>query len=191
MKKQRNFKMKLETLEKDCFYHIYNRGNNGDTIFKNDENYFYFLRLLEKYLIKKTSIYAYCLMKNHYHILLKINDDEKITQSFSNFFNAYAKAFNKATNRTGSLFEKHFKRIKVNNEDYLKTLVVYIHTNPQHHQFVDSFKNYEHSSYKAIALNKDTFVESKETIELFGSIDNFEHVHMQKSDLLAKKYTLE
>lgn len=184
--------MKLETLNKDCFYHIYNRGNNGDNIFIEEKNYIYFLSLIEKYLVGRVSIYAYCLMKNHYHILLRIEDEEKITQSFSNLFNAYAKAFNKATNRTGSLFEKHFKRIKVNSEDYLKALVVYIHLNPQHHQFVEDFNDYSHSSYRTlISGNANTFLNKAEVIELFGDIDNFIFVHNQKGNTLTKKYTLE
>lgn len=184
--------MKLETLNKDCFYHIYNRGNNGDNIFKEEENYIYFLGLVEKYLIDKVSIYAYCLMKNHYHILLRIEDEERITQSLSNLFNAYAKAFNKATNRTGSLFEKHFKRIKVNSEDYLKALVVYIHLNPQYHQFVRNFSDYSYSSYRTlISDNTNTFLNKAEVIELFGDRDNFIFVHNQKGNTLTKKYTLE
>src|SRR5690606_22968892 len=103
----------------------------------------------------KVSIYAYCLMKNHYHILLRIEDEERITQSFSNLFNAYAKAFNKATNRTGSLFEKHFKRIRVNSEDYLKALVVYIHLNAQYHRFVDNFSEYTRRSYRVQSYDDD------------------------------------
>ena len=56
-------------------------------------------------------------MDNHYHLVIRLNDDGKIvTQAFSNFFNSYAKAFNKENGRTGSLFEKHFKRIKLNDD---------------------------------------------------------------------------
>ena len=108
--------MKLEKLEKDHYYHIYNRGINGESIFNNSENMNYFLQLINKYLHKRVSFLAYCLMSNHFHFAVKIIDDEKeVTQALSNLFNAYAKAFNKENSRTGSLFEKHFKRIKLNN----------------------------------------------------------------------------
>ena len=130
--------MKLEILEKDHFYHIYNRGINSENIFISDENKNYFLKLFSKYLTDKVDVYAYCLMDNHFHILIKITDDVKeVTQAFSNLFNAYAKAFNKQNNRTGSLFEKHFKRIKIQDENYLRNIIQYIHLNPKHHLNLD------------------------------------------------------
>ena len=100
---------KLEKLEKDGYYHIYNRGINGEILFRNNENKRYFLKLVAKYLSEKIAILSYCLTDNHYHFTVRIQADEKIaTQAFSNLFNAYAKAFNKQEGRTGSLFEKHF-----------------------------------------------------------------------------------
>ena len=104
--------MKLEILEKDRYYHIYNRGIDGCDIFLSDNNKSYFLKLVDKYLSSQVTIFAHCLMDNHYHFVIKINENEKdVVQSLSNLFNAYAKAFNKQNNRTGSLFEKQFKRI--------------------------------------------------------------------------------
>jgi putative transposase len=142
-------KMKLEVLEKDCYYHIYNRGINGINIFEKEDNKIYFLKQVSKYLSDKISIFAYCLMNNHFHLVIRLNNEEKeVTQAFSNLFNSYAKAFNKQTNRTGSLFEKHFKRIKLKDESYLKQLIVYIHLNPKHHFDLD-FKDFKFSSYPA------------------------------------------
>ena len=105
--------MKLEVLEKDKVYHIYNRGINSEVIFNSDENKRYFLKLYSKYLENKAETFAYCLMYNHFHFIIRIVNENEITQALSNLFNSYAKAFNKQNNRTGSLFEKHFKRIKI------------------------------------------------------------------------------
>ncbi|MEZ4788342.1 MAG: hypothetical protein R2790_10850 [Flavobacterium haoranii] len=95
--------MKLEVLQKDKFYHIYNRGINGCNIFSSNENKLHFLKLVSKYLNGvKVSILAFCLMDNHFHSVIQVIEEEKIvTQAFSNLFNAYAKAYNKQQNRTG------------------------------------------------------------------------------------------
>jgi putative transposase len=183
--------MKLETLHKDGIYHIYNRGINGENIFISDTNKQYFLKLLTKYLRDNAKVFAYCLMNNHFHLLLQIeSENDEITQALSNLFNAYAKAFNKATNRTGSLFEKHFRRIYVKDEDYLRQLVVYIHLNPLHH-FNQDYKQYRFSSYSAFLSDRETKLSKNNVMTLFGDIDNFTFVHQQKLDLLNEKYTFE
>ena len=108
--------MKLETLEKDHYYHIYNKGINGTSIFFNEQNKVYFLKQFNYYLSGSVSIYANCLMDNHFHFVIKINHEtELVTQKFSNFFNSYVKSVNKENDRTGSLFEKNFKRIRLEN----------------------------------------------------------------------------
>ena len=183
--------MKLEVLEKEGYYHIYNRGINGCMIFGNDENKNFFLRQFSKYLSEKISIFAFCLMDNHYHLVIRLNEDGKIvTQAFSNFFNSYAKAFNKENGRTGSLFEKHFKRIKLNDEEYLKQLILYVHLNPKHHLDL-KFEEYKYSSYLAFISNKETKIDRKEVLKLFGGRENFIFSHKQKSDFLTEKYTFE
>ena len=176
--------MKLEVLQQGYTYHIYNKGINGTAIFISDENKNYFLRLLKKYVVPHCSIFAYCLMNNHFHLLLSVdNHADVVTQSLSNFFNAYAKAFNKATNRTGSLFEKHFKRIVIHNEDYLKQLVLYIHLNPKRHFDID-YTTYKYSSYLAYLSNKETLLKRDYVMELFNSTDNFIFVHNEKKIVL-------
>ncbi|MXN92736.1 hypothetical protein GR160_16020 [Flavobacterium sp. Sd200] len=183
--------MKLEPLIKDCMYHIYNRGINGGNIFITDENKMYFLNLVNKHLTNSSSLFAYCLMNNHFHFLLRIDSDgEKVTQDLSNLFNAYAKAFNKANNRTGSLFEKHFKRIRIDDENYLRQLIVYIHLNPYHH-FDANFATFKYSSYNSILSNKETKLKRGEVIELFGDLDNYIFEHKTKKEILEQKFTLE
>jgi len=184
--------MKLEPLEKDRYYHIYNRGINGCAIFKNEGNYYYFMKLFSKYLTSHATVYAYCLLSNHFHFVIKIDDNGVIvTQKFSNFFNASAKVFNKQQDRTGSLFEKHFKRIQLQSDNYLTNLILYIHTNPVKHNLVDNFKNYQYSSYIEIVNNKSEFINSKEVIDLFQDIDNFKYAHQYKNSLISEKYTFE
>ena len=118
--------MKLEKLEKDHYYHIFNRGINSSIIFQNEDNMAYFLSLIDKHLVEKVNILAYCLMNNHFHLIVKIIEEESlVSQAFSNLLNAYAKAFNKQQNRTGSLFEKHFRRKRLVDESYLINSIIY------------------------------------------------------------------
>ena len=183
--------MKLEILEQNHVYHIYNRGINSNPIFLSDENKSYFLKLFSKYLIEKVEVYAYCLMDNHFHVVIKIVDDEKIvTQSLSNLFNAYAKAFNKQNDRTGSLFEKHFKRIKIQDENYLRNIIQYVHLNPKHHLGLD-YKTYKYSSFQSIISDKQTKLARNEVLSYFDGIDNFIYCHDFKNEILSEKLTFE
>ncbi|MBD0779386.1 transposase, partial [Maribacter sp. ANRC-HE7] len=176
--------MNLEKLEKDRYYHIYNRGINGEAIFNNEENKRYFLELANKYLSEKVAVLAYCLLGNHYHLAIRTLSDEKsVTQAFSNLFNAYAKAFNKREGRTGSLFEKHFKRILINDENYLRNLIVYIHLNPQNHGVSKDFSTFGFSSYHLFITKEGKEilkVNHEETLALFEDVENMEYVHREK-----------
>lgn len=182
--------MKLEVLEKGKVYHIYNKGINGETIFTSDENKRYFLKLFLKYSQNIVDTFAYCLMDNHFHFVIQINNEKEVTQALSNLFNAYAKAFNKQQNRTGSLFEKHFKRIQIENEEYLKNVIQYIHLNPKHHLDKD-YKNFIFSSYQTILSDKPTNILRNEVIQLFEDIDNFIYCHDFKNEILSEKQMLE
>ena len=174
--------MKLEILEKDKVYHIYNKGINGETIFNTDENKRYFLKLYLKYLERKVETFAYCLMDNHFHFVFQINNEKEVTQALSNLFNAYAKAFNKQNNRTGSLFETTFERKLVSSEKYFQQLIFYIHNNPVHHGFVKQMGLYPWSSFETVISDKPTKLKRKEVIELYGDIENFILYHNQQQN---------
>lgn len=182
--------MKLEKLQNEHFYHIYNREINGCNIFKSDKNKQYFLNKIKTQLENVLEIYAYCLMDNHFHFLVKILNENEVIQKLSNVLNAYAKGFNKQENRTGSLFEKHFKRIQLQNETYLRNLIIYIHKNPYHHLDLD-FEKYRFSSYQAFITNKETKLARNKVLELFFNQSNFISSHQIEFEILIENYTLE
>lgn len=192
--------MKLEPLQNNFHYHFYNRGNNKELIFKEEENYTHFLKLMTVHLSQVANFYSYCLLPNHFHFVLQIKDSEyiipkyrdNIHQPFSNFFNAYTKAFNKKYNRTGSLFQKHPKRKLIKDENYLQNLILYVNTNPSHHDIAD-FKKYKFSSYSSLISSKHTLLMREETINLFDNLENFKDAHnIKKIDLeLIKDVILE
>ena len=189
-------------LEYGKYYHIYNRGINGCDVFKEIDNFKHFLKLYEKYVTLVADTYAWVLMKNHFHFLVRVKEEKEITienltglpkpvrfnflttnrpsQQFSNLFNAYAKAFNKKYNRTGSLFERPFNRIEVTHEDYLKILVSYIHYNPVHHGFVGKIVDYPWSSYVEVVSSRITNFQCMGVIGwLFDNLDEFLEFHEQ------------
>ena len=138
------------------YYHIYNHGNANDNLFRNDNNYSYFLNRYAYYLNPVADTYAYCLLPNHFHFVIQIksekdligqmqNKDTKVeelvtnvlsdftNQQFSNLFNAYSKAFNKTYSRSGKLFRLPFKRKELDNDAYLLKAIHYVHANAVHH----------------------------------------------------------
>jgi putative transposase len=74
---------KLEALQPDTFYHIYNRANGSELLFLRDENYLFFLRKYEEYISPICHTYCYCLMPNHFHFLVRIKSEKEIEQFFN------------------------------------------------------------------------------------------------------------
>jgi len=189
--------MKQQPFERGKYYHIFNRGNNRENIFKTQDNYLYFTQLMKKYLVNYIDIYAYCLLPNHFHILCRFKDKKEIIENkdiklhlpLSNMFNAYTKAINKKHDRTGSLFQKNIHRINISDEEYFLNLVTYIHTNPEKHNIINNFEEYKYSSYQAYITGMGSSLKREYAKELFGDIDNFIDCHRQKKiklDLLKE-----
>jgi putative transposase len=149
------------------------------------------------------------LLPNHFHLLIRVKEEatlfkkasllaEKATllqeaslldanKQFHKFFTCYAKAVNKQQNRTGSLFQKPYKRIEITNSRYLTNLVFYIHANPQLHDIVGDFRMYPWSSYKGILINNPSKLENAQVIEWFDDKRNFMAFHAQKIEYAILK----
>ena len=180
------------------FYHLYNRGINACDLFQENDNYEYFLHLFDKHISPVADTFAWALMPNHFHLLVRIKSHKelnlqgfknleglsgsgrnRINQQFSNLFNAYSKAFNKRYQRTGSLFEHPFRRIPVESLNYLKYLVYYIHHNPIHHGFCDDFTGYPWTSYLSMLSPKTTKMKRSEVLSWFNDENEFKGYHSQ------------
>ncbi len=176
-----------ESFEYGYVYHIYTHANGKDLIFRENENYKYFLDKLVKYIVPIAGIYAYCLMPNHFHLLVRFkskdqipNEDEHkyLMKQFSNLLNGYAKAYNKRYNRKGSLFLDYLKRKRVDDEKYLIKLLHYIHNNPINHGFIEDINEWKYSSYHSyINLTKESKIERKEMMRYFDTINDFVEYH--------------
>ncbi len=183
-------------LQADCIYHIFNRGINGQNLFLEDRNYRHFLKLYTHHIEPVADTYAYCLLPNHFHLLVRVETeaeqrayhDETLkvseifrvssaSQGFGNLFNAYTKAMNQAYQRTGSLFEHPFHRLLVTTDAYFTQLVVYIHQNPQRHGLIDDFRRWPYSSYGALRADAPTRLKRDTVLARFGGIDALAAAH--------------
>jgi putative transposase len=190
----------IEPLLHSKFYHIYNRGINGCDLFPENINFEYFLGLYIKHISPVADTYAWVLMKNHFHFLVRIKEgyDETLSgfgtpervkspdpsHQFSHLFNAYAQAFNKRNGRTGSLFEHPFKRKSIEDIEYFKNMVVYIHNNPVHHGFTQHAMDYPWSSYLTCISVKPTHLQRDAVIGWFDSTADFRTAHDNQGDII-------
>lgn len=182
----------------ETYYHIYNHANGDENLFRSDENYYYFLRQWAKYIEPVAETYAYCLMPNHIHFLIRTETskvfenlgglkskppDQIISQAFSNLFNSYTKSFNKMYDRKGSLFIPNFKRKAITHDAYLTTLIAYIHRNPIHHGFCSHLEDWSHSSYHAYLSTQKTKIKRKFILDWFYGKRKFIQYHREQSFL--------
>src|SRR3989339_259722 len=153
----------------DNYYHIYNRGADKRQIFSDNLDYVHFIHYLYEFndsknifncgrnidggptsIIKErdalVEIVAFCLMPNHFHLILKQVKDGGITKFMRKLSTGYVMYFNKRNKRSGVLFQGKFKAIPIENDNYLIHLSRYIHINPL--ELSDSnLNNYRWSSY--------------------------------------------
>jgi REP element-mobilizing transposase RayT len=216
--------MQTEPLKYGHFYHIYNRGIASCDLFREADNYEHFLGLYDKYISPVAETFAWVLMPNHFHLLVRVKenigykfsnadrstdavrfDEQKWetidlsacsrefgTESvkkpqahlhFSHLFNSYSKYYNIETGRHGNLFERPFKRKLIDNEHYLKQVILYIHNNPVHHGFCSHPLEYPWSSYLTCISVKPTRLKREAVLGWFDSEANFRLVHEDKIEI--------
>jgi REP element-mobilizing transposase RayT len=181
------------------FYHIYNRGNNKETIFKEERNYAYFLALWKKHLTPVVDTYVYSLLPNHFHFLVRVKEvpeeeanafSKQVSRSFANHFAAYAMAINKRYGREGSLFQKNFRRHEIDTDEYFEKIVLYIHTNARKHGLVGVFTEHPHHSFHSILSPLPTALMRDAVLNLFGSREEFIAAHDRYSSWLEDEIFL-
>ena len=196
--------------EFDTIYHIYNKTNNRELLFRKDENYYFFLRQYIQYISPFVETYAWNLLPNHFHFIIKIKPEVAITSfltelpiekrtkseqhflsdkdintliemTFKRFFISYAMAFNLMFKRTGNLFYRTFNRVEILKDSHFTHALVYVHANAQKHKLVKEFTSYPWSSYHSIISDKTTKLLRDELIEWFGSKEMFIKIHKEMS----------
>lgn len=190
-------------LEFDKVYHIYNCGINGCDIFMDDNDYEKFLSKYTTYIEPIADTYAWSLLRNHFHLVVKIKKEANIetlenlklfeltkeplipdkkpnpTHQFAHLFNAYAQYFNFKYKRHGGLFETPFNRKLIDNRPYFKNCLIYVHQNPVKHGFVERVSDYRYTSYNTILSDKVTQLKRDKVLSLFENIADFQLAHIE------------
>ncbi len=141
----------------DCYYHIYNRGNNRQTIFFEADNYLYFLRRIKKYLLPVVNMIAYCLMPTHYHLMVRVKNlgiqtsevlkTSEVSIAMQKLSISYTKAINKRFERVGALFQGAFQAKPITNSKHLLHLCRYVHANPVKDGLINDPAEWPYSNY--------------------------------------------
>ncbi|WP_192349672.1 transposase [Algoriphagus sp. Y33] len=183
-------------------YHIYNHANGTENIFRVEENYRFFLRQYVKYLGEVVDTHAYCLMPNHFHLLVGVRGEADLTKTFpkfetleklvskqfSNFFSSYTQSFNKKYQRKGSLFIKNFKRKPILTESQWQETFLYIHLNPVKHGFVKDHTNWKWSSWHAYrSPEKLSNLDRNYYLNFFDSWEHVQNMMKMKKEWLMNK----
>jgi REP element-mobilizing transposase RayT len=138
----------LITWQPGGYYHFYNRGAHGVSIFREPENYLFVLQRIKQYSRAfHLTVIAYCLMPNHYHLLVRQNGEMPAGLLPQRVFNSYTKAYNKRYGHSGTLFEHRYQAKQVTDETYLIHLCRYIHANPVKHGLVSEPDRWPYSNY--------------------------------------------
>ncbi len=200
----------LATFCEEGVYHVYNRTNNKELLFREQDNYYFFLKKYHQYLGPFVNTYCYNLLPNHFHLVIRIRPNKEILSyletlsveklmhgekqflnngenalhkliesAFHRLFTSYSMAFNKMFNRKGNLFHRPFKRVRVEDNNHLFQLIVYVHANTVKHHLSDDYTQDKWSSYLSILSDKPTSLLRKEVLNMFGGTGRFISVHRE------------
>lgn len=193
-------------------FHVYNRTNNKELLFKSDDNRLFFLKQYSKYLHPFLDTFCWNLLPTHFHFLVQIKTTaaiKKYLQSlpasalkpieknyladmsttelllefeWKRFFTSYSMAFNKQQNRNGNLFHRPFKRVEVIKESHFTQAIVYIHANAQHHKLVKDFTQHKWTAWHSFISDKPTQLMKTEVLNCFGGLQQFIKAHKEMTD---------
>ena len=185
------------------FYHIYNKVVTGTDLFIESKDYWNFMERYSKYFSLYFKTYAYCLIPNHFHFLIKVKDTEEIKfniisehttasknyllgkvnlnefieNQFSRCFSGVSMLYNKKHNRVGPLFKQGIKRVALNANRTFEQQMHYIHHNPVHHFLVNKIEDWPYSSYNTYISDDKTKLPRLEVLNKFLGVKNFISFH--------------
>ncbi len=207
LRKQRDY------LDYGGVYHIYNRTAKGRSLFSSESDYVSFLERYRKYFHRYFVTFAYCLVPNHFHFLVRVKEPDEIDVSTEktiaarkylsgecniNFFleHQLARMFsgiaikkNNVENKKGPLFDEATKRVLLKTEGRLVYQLCYIHHNVIHHHLGKHYKDWKYSSYLAYLNGKSSWLSTHIILEMLGGVDVFIDLHnnfkLERKEMLS------
>jgi putative transposase len=191
-------RFRIREFEEQGYYHIFHRGIEKKKVFLDNQDYRMFLyylkvylqdpkdllikypqlppRLQAKNLTSQITLIAYCLMPNHFHLLLQQSTKDAISKFMKQLLNAYTFYFNKKYERTGAIFEGRYKATRISSDDLLIHVARYIHLNPVVAKLVNDPGTYKWSSQKDYLTDKNkSFVNPKTVLSFFKTIRDYQN----------------
>lgn len=210
-------KNRIKIYGENSFYHVYNRGNNHQTIFHDEHDYNTFLYLFKKYLeegfterrvtpkgeeyfvepkhvYEEIELLAYCLMPNHFHLLVFQKTREGMTKLLRRIITSYSNFFNHKYNLEGSPFQDIYKAVTIKTEEQLIHTSRYIHANPISITGLNGLSEYVYSSYPAyLSINKPRWLKPERVLGSFKNKEDYRKFvdEFVKTDLSVKRESLE
>lgn len=173
-----------------AYHHIMNRGLNGEAIFKDDKLKTFYLSLIEEEVrVYKIRIFTYCIMDTHFHLVLE-NTSGKLSEFMKAVNGQYGKYYRKLKGGRGYVFQDRFRSTLIEDDNYLKTAIIYILHNPVRAELVKSPEQYKWSSTKFFFNDneEEKIIDKKFVIELFGTPNNLQtNIHSGSSNKLEGK----
>jgi putative transposase len=166
--------MQTTLLEPGKYYHVYNRAKNGDPLFESEEACRFFLKLYQAHICPIAETYAYCLLADHLHFLIRIRDDASgsLYKPFAVLFNSYSKGYNKRNEKEGRIFQFKLKRKEIRSTTCFLEMIRYVNQNPWRHGVTEHPANYRFSSFRATMTTGPTMLAKEQVQSYFGSHDN-------------------
>jgi putative transposase len=187
-------------------YHVYNRSVDRAQIFATEQDIHDFLRRLNRYVSPYVEVYAWCILPNHFHWMIKVKEQDTfqaitkidapdvhhcISDGFRRAFATFAMRHNTLRNRHGAVFCRSFKRSVVEDEMYFGRLIYYIHANPQRHRVCADFRDYRWSSFQSYLSEKPTQLLRDVVWDFFGGKEAFQRYHDELHASIASEYRIE
>ena len=194
----------LRNFVENGYYHVFNRGVEKRNIFIDEQDYqvfsyylFIYLHPLDKVLLKypelpvrlyprnlnsEVRLLAYCLMPNHFHLLLTQSSLDGISKLLKQLTNAYAFYFNKKYKRVGALLQGRFKAVTIETDNQLVHVSRYIHLNPLIAGLNQNLRDYPWSSYSTYLNSHETFCDSSQILSFFPSAKEYENFVLDQID---------